>query len=652
MAIAFVQQKSTVNGTSQTPAAAFTSNTTTGNCIMVAVLMGVANTVSSIAISSGSASFVKGIAVPNGNFPCEIWYALNITGGTTPTVTVTESAVDTVGSLIAIYEFSGVATSSAADGTGASGTGTSASPALGSNLVTTNANDVLFSGCNVSFSTTAGPASWTTESTFFASAYRIVSSTGSYPATYTQTASGSYTVAAFALKAAGAGTPVNATVAIAAHATVTPLVQVIKDAVFFCAAHATVTCRSDLGIFGHAILQGKATSSSFTPRLLRNGTVNLAGSSVFTPNSTVVKNVTVPITGTASHTVFNGRIQLQTWNATVHIFAFAANNIPIDQFFGRASLRALVTIPQAQVTFNGRATLTPQAQVIRNVQNLFQGRASLSMSGLVTGGPGSLNATVVIQGSAAGSFAAQLIQDAQVFIQAGNQTFTITEAKIAILAKARATFSPRVTHNSTVAISGVATSSLFNAFVQGSGVINAAVLFKGTATLRASVPTVPIFASCVILGTATLTPGSSVIISNNAVVQIASRATAPFSAMVVGGTFQNAVVSIAGHLRFTPLCRRLVQSSVTLAGLASLRLFPGDIIRSGVVIHGFARLTAAVAKNPLQWSSEKTLQYKIWQYNTESMVRVLGSSWTATSVGLSFQAVSMEVVSTEAGWGS
>ena len=659
MALAVAQSKVTLTAASTTtPTTVFTSNTTTGNLIIVGVAyVGVGEAVSSVSdtVGGGTANtYTKAISLSSqaNGFDVDIWYCANATGGTTPTVTAHMGNADT-NIVVGAYEVSGAATTSVADGTGQTGSGTGTSLPLTTSLTTTNANDILFAVCNQAQTGTAGPSGWTTETTFFSFAYDIVSTATTYPATFTQSPSGAYSSVAFAFKASAGATTVNATVAIAAKAVsgLTVLPQVTKDATFFCAAgaHGTFTC--NLGAFGHAILQGKATSTSFNGRNTQLRGVAITPHATGTFTAKVTHNATVAILGNAGSSRFGPVAAPTIVNAIVHLFGFAANNTPINQFLGRAFLTLRAQVPIDQVSINGRATLTLSPLISRNMTFLARGTAKVTATGLVTGA-GNVTATLVINGRAAFTTVNPfLTHDAQVVIQAGNPIFTLVEARLALMGHARMTLSPFITRATQVQIRGRATLAP-NVTLGGTNNIFAGVHFAGTAAGTFFIPPLPLNAVATINGTATLTLPSTNIISLSATVAIRGRANAPFSAIVQGGIFQNGVLNIRGRAVVTASQFTLVQPTVQLAGLANMLLFPGGTLRAVLGIHGFAALTAQVAKQPLQWSSGNTIQYKVWQYNSEAMVRVFGSSWTATSVGLSFQSVALEVISTEAGWGS
>jgi hypothetical protein len=195
----YVQNNLKSQGTTNTatPSCQFNSNTSSGNLI-VAIYEGGANRAVTSVTDSQSNSYVKAIAQGGTATPAEIWYALNIVGGTTPTVTVTIASACTF-NVVEIYEFSGILSSAAADGAGSSAGGSSVSPASG-NFTTANANDLIISGMQCANTSTAGTSGWNVESTSHQSEYLIVSATGTYNATYTQNLTGTWSVCLFAFK--------------------------------------------------------------------------------------------------------------------------------------------------------------------------------------------------------------------------------------------------------------------------------------------------------------------------------------------------------------------------------------------------------------------------------------------------------------------
>lgn len=145
MAIAFIQQQGgsqfTMGGAASV-AATFSSNTTSGNLIVVAFAPNSSVIVSSIADGLGN-TYVQATA-PSGvsGQNVEIWYAKNITGGTTPTVTVTPNFATNATLVCAIAEYSGLDTISPLD-QHLGATGTSTAPASGA-VTTTSANELIF----------------------------------------------------------------------------------------------------------------------------------------------------------------------------------------------------------------------------------------------------------------------------------------------------------------------------------------------------------------------------------------------------------------------------------------------------------------------------------------------------------------------------
>lgn len=189
MAIAFVQSSSNYLSTNTTPITdTWSSNTTTGNFIVVS-WEGHGATVSSIT-DSQSNTYTKAGANTAGIYNTEVWYAQNITGGTTPTITLNISSGQPSG--IIIKEYSGVITTGnpidASDFT-ATGTGTTATT---NNITTVTANTAL-----VATMSTQGNSSWVVGAGYsnlstsdninisLANEDKIVSTTGSYNATIT-----------------------------------------------------------------------------------------------------------------------------------------------------------------------------------------------------------------------------------------------------------------------------------------------------------------------------------------------------------------------------------------------------------------------------------------------------------------------------------
>lgn len=117
MAIAFVQSATGgAASVSTSITAVWPGNTTTGNMIVVAAATGNGTTTSAkVSDTQGNIyNYLPQVGNASGDH-LDIWYALNITGGTTPTITVTvqNGAVTTLQAVA--QEFSGIATTTPFD---------------------------------------------------------------------------------------------------------------------------------------------------------------------------------------------------------------------------------------------------------------------------------------------------------------------------------------------------------------------------------------------------------------------------------------------------------------------------------------------------------------------------------------------------------
>lgn len=214
MAIVRVQGAGATETAQSTTLSATISSSTAGNLLAVAFgLKGTSPTITSVT-DNKSQTWTAGVVNSGSTNVSGVYYFLNTAAGVT-TVTITTGQTDTIE--MYVWEFSGVATASAIDGTGATSNGSSTAPTTGG-AVTTNANDLLLGsivwlGTNTISAITGGFTAEATQQSTPASniqnvsaGYQIVSSTGTY--TFAGTLSGSVTwVAALtALKAAVGGT--------------------------------------------------------------------------------------------------------------------------------------------------------------------------------------------------------------------------------------------------------------------------------------------------------------------------------------------------------------------------------------------------------------------------------------------------------------
>lgn len=195
MAISLVQ---TISNNSNFPnpgvAGTWGGNTTTGNTIIVMVgTNGSSNFVSSITDSqSNTYSKAGSDSTAGGAGEIEIWYAKNITGGTTPTLTVNMNTTN--GTSFIAREYSGLDTTAPFDKFSGSGANSSAASS-GATATTTQASELVVGAVFVSISSGSdtvsagsgyGNLGHETSNGSFQSAMedKTVSSTGAQTATF------------------------------------------------------------------------------------------------------------------------------------------------------------------------------------------------------------------------------------------------------------------------------------------------------------------------------------------------------------------------------------------------------------------------------------------------------------------------------------
>jgi hypothetical protein len=208
MAITFVQGPSTTFNRNYSAASVSTlavtyhAAVTSGNCLVACVSWSTATgTVTSVKDNVNNTNFTLAGTLRQGNgITAGVYYLATATAAGTPVVTLTMSAAEPNCEIV-VAEVSGLGTTISLD-VAISATAATANANPGS-LVTTQANDFLLSYAAVTSTCTAGTASWTftqlnTTSNGFQ--YRIVTSTGTYPDSFTS-AGGGYSAAAMALYA-------------------------------------------------------------------------------------------------------------------------------------------------------------------------------------------------------------------------------------------------------------------------------------------------------------------------------------------------------------------------------------------------------------------------------------------------------------------
>ncbi len=213
MAIALVQsQTGTATGANTSQPATWAGNTTTGNLIVVAVSVSVntLNSVTSITDSQTNTYTRIRSTLYGSSAECELWYAINITGGTLPTVTVNHTVSSVA---FTMREYSGLATVSPLDkGISAVAT-TGTAMSSGATAATTQADELVLgymaSGGTTSYTLGTGYGNLTQVSNSSVTSgleYLTVSSTGAQTSTATLSLSGVWCmgVATFKTPAASA----------------------------------------------------------------------------------------------------------------------------------------------------------------------------------------------------------------------------------------------------------------------------------------------------------------------------------------------------------------------------------------------------------------------------------------------------------------
>lgn len=269
-----------VNGvwsSGSTTAATFARNTTTGNSLLVISMPydgATLRTVSSIAISTGSATFaaIKAQAGSANSYPeTDAHGAANITGGTTPTVTVTFSGTVTSAD-VCIFELANCPSSLSIDASNSKAGAASASPSSAS-LTTTNTNDLIMAAFSPNGGITAGASGWnfleTTQSSGGIQWEGVGATQTTLVTSCTQNTSAPYGTVIFALQGAQPPSP-----PVTPGASGTILVTGVVP--------PRLPLRPNLtGITG-TILSSGVTHVSFTPvRVIINATIGVTWNGIF-----------------------------------------------------------------------------------------------------------------------------------------------------------------------------------------------------------------------------------------------------------------------------------------------------------------------------------------------------------------------------------
>jgi hypothetical protein len=140
--VALLQTKTKAAAATATPTTIAMVTTTTGSTIVVALAYSdpTANITTSITLSGGS--FSRVLNVPMTSQSLDVWVAQNITGATTPTMSI--AFINAPEDLaIMIREYSGLSASSLDKSVGT--TGTSTTPSSGATATTTQASETIIS---------------------------------------------------------------------------------------------------------------------------------------------------------------------------------------------------------------------------------------------------------------------------------------------------------------------------------------------------------------------------------------------------------------------------------------------------------------------------------------------------------------------------
>lgn len=270
MSISLVQSAHAGNST-----ASFSSPTTAGNCVVVAVTdENGASAISGVTLGGSAGNFTQAGSIFGNSCLAAIWVDPNCAGGQT---SVNFTATGLSDPNMAIYEFSGVAASSVVDKTSSStGPGSSTAWSSGSTATTSQANEVYIGATATGqpgATVISGPGSpWTnvtvTDALKSIFGYQIASSTGT-PA-YSGTASFSdsqWASLIVTLKGAAGGAPVNVSLATAA-ATVTAPAPAVSVSVPLATAREAVAAGTPSVGFGPALVPARITVTANPPGIL------------------------------------------------------------------------------------------------------------------------------------------------------------------------------------------------------------------------------------------------------------------------------------------------------------------------------------------------------------------------------------------------
>ena len=528
------------------------STTTTGNTLIVATFAKAAVTVTGITVSTGAATFSAVKTQANGTIPCEIWAAANITGGTTPTVTVTFSANPGTTGKIAVWEGAGGPSVLSTDGSSAA-TGTATAVTSGA-LTTTINGDLVLGAANLAgtLSSAAG-GSWTNDGgtgNAYLAQHQTQASAGSITSTGTQGTSVGYTgvIAAFSVFATQSVSPSGiASTRAFGTAVVTPG-----------AVGITPSGIAPTNAFGTAVVGFPSSTFDVGPTSPGANFGNIAG--------IVASKITLTQSGTLQ---------------SISIYLRGIDNFVLGLYADSSGTPAALLASSASASHNS-APFVWDTQSITSGPTLSPGDYWLAFQNQSnidgyydTTGSGAFNNSVTWTGTLGDPFPTG---------STGAYTFTIY-----------ATFTA-VTSGQSITPSGIASTAAFGTAVVAPGAVGitptgiASTAAFGTVTLLATVAITPSgIASTAAFGTAVVAPGAVAISPTG----IAS--TVAFGTVTIGkGAVNIAPSGIASTTAFgTPTIAST--AAIAPAGIASTIAFGTAVVAPGaanIAPSGIASTTA------------------------------------------------------------
>ncbi len=144
MPIAFVQSTTGNSATTPTTTTAFAGSTVTGNAIIVGVGDDSAGTTTVLGVTDNKGNtYTRAGAVGANASSVQLWYAQNVTGGASHTVSVAWDEAATGRVSVIVQEFSGLATTGMFDQVSTAATGTGTTATGGTTPTTTQADELV-----------------------------------------------------------------------------------------------------------------------------------------------------------------------------------------------------------------------------------------------------------------------------------------------------------------------------------------------------------------------------------------------------------------------------------------------------------------------------------------------------------------------------